>query len=95
MAVYRTQMKIIGEILECAQADQQDGRGTSVTYLIRKANVSHTRISQILGTLVSQGLLEQTTSGGASKYRISQTGRDFLREYYAFTEFASSFGLSI
>ncbi|RNJ76771.1 MAG: transcriptional regulator [Nitrosopumilus sp. H13] len=95
MAAYRTHMKIIGEILETTQEDLQDGNGASVTYLIRKANISHSRISGILSTLVSQGLLEQTAGGGANKYKISQSGREFLRAYYAFTRFADSFGLSI
>ena len=59
MAEYRTHMKIIGDILSTTKDDLQDGNGASVTYLIRKANVSHSRISRILTTLVSQGLLER------------------------------------
>lgn len=57
MAEYRTRMKIIGDILSTTQDDLQDENGASVTYLIRKANISHSRISRILKTLVSQGLL--------------------------------------
>jgi len=55
-------MKIVGEILTTARDDAPDENGASVTYLIRKANISHVRISKILGTLVSQGLLEQNDS---------------------------------
>ncbi|RMW35196.1 MAG: MarR family transcriptional regulator, partial [Nitrosopumilus sp.] len=75
--------------------DLQDEDGATVTYLIRKANISHSRISRILKTLVSQGLLEQVDSQGSNKYKISQTGREFLQAYYKFTSFADNFGLSI
>ena len=85
MAEYRTHMKIIGDILSTTKDDLQDGNGASVTYLIRKANVSHSRISRILTTLVSQGLLERVENHGSNKYKISQSGREFLQAYYAFT----------
>ncbi|PIW32679.1 MAG: transcriptional regulator, partial [Nitrosopumilales archaeon CG15_BIG_FIL_POST_REV_8_21_14_020_37_12] len=53
------------------------------------------RISRILKTLVSQGLLEQVESQGANKYKISQTGREFLQAYKTFSTFADNFGLTI
>ena len=95
MAEYRTQMKIIGEILSTTRDDLQDENGATVTYLIRKANISHSRISNLLKTLVSQGLLERIESQGSKKYKISQNGREFLQAYYSFTNFADDFGLSI
>ena len=95
MQEYRTRMKIIGEILSTTWDDLQDEDGATVTYLIRKANISHSRISNLLKTLVSQGLLEQVESQGSNKYKISQNGREFLQAYYSFTNFADNFGLSI
>ena len=95
MAEYRTHMKIIGDILSTTRDDLRDEDGATVTYLIRKANISHSRISRILKTLVSQGLLEQIESQGSNKYRISQTGREFLQAYNTFTNFADNFGLNI
>ena len=88
-------MKIIGDILTTARDDLADDSGASVTYLIRKANISHVRISRILNNLVSQGLLEQNTSDGACRYRISDTGREFLQAYHSFSKFAENFGLVI
>jgi predicted transcriptional regulator len=52
-------MKIIGDILYTTRDDMESDDGASVTFLIRKANISHVRISKILNNLVSQGLLEQ------------------------------------
>jgi predicted transcriptional regulator len=95
MAEYRTHMKIIGDILSTTRDDLQDEDGATVTYLIRKANVSHSRISRILGTLVSQGLLEKVDSKGSNKYKISQNGREFLQAYHTFSGFAINFGLTI
>jgi len=95
VSTYRTHMKIVGEILTTARDDAPDENGASVTYLIRKANISHVRISKILGTLVSQGLLEQVDSKSACKYKISQSGREFLVAYQTFSRFADNFGLTI
>ena len=88
-------MKIIGDILATTRDDLQDEEGATITYLIRKANISHSRISRILKTLVSQGLLEQVDTTNSNKYKISDSGREFLQAYYTFTKFADNFGLSI
>ena len=95
MTEYRTHMKIIGDILATTRDDLQDEEGATITYLIRKANISHSRISRILKTLVSQGLLEQVDTTNSNKYKISDSGREFLQAYYTFTKFADNFGLSI
>lgn len=95
MSVYRTHMQIIGDILLTARDDMPDEQGASITYLIRKANISHGRISKILNNLVAQGLLEQSNSYGACKYKISHVGREFLQAYNTFNKFADGFGLTI
>lgn len=88
-------MSIIGDILTTTRDEVPDETGASVTYLIRKANISYGRISKILETLVQQGLLEQTSSDRACKYKISSKGREFLQAYRGFREFAETFGLRI
>jgi predicted transcriptional regulator len=88
-------MSIIGDILTTTRDEVPDEAGASVTYLIRKANISYGRISKILETLVQQGLLEQTSSDRACKYKISSKGREFLQAYRGFREFAETFGLRI
>ena len=59
MPEHRTQIKIIGEILDTTTNEIDEYEGTTITHIIRKANISHGRLSTILHTLVSQGLLEQ------------------------------------
>jgi predicted transcriptional regulator len=95
MGLYRAQIVIVTDILDVVQEDTFDKDGASVTSLIRKANISHGRLSKILKNLVSQGLLEQVNSDRASKYKISMTGREFLHAYRTFSEFTNGFGLTI
>ena len=57
MAEHRTQMKIVGEILDTATQEIDEYEGTTITHIIRNANISHGRLSRILNNLVSQGLL--------------------------------------
>lgn len=95
MVEYRTRIKIIGDILATVRDDIESEQGVSVTQLIKKTNVPHKRISRILKMLVTQGLMEMSKSGGSNKYKISQSGREFLQAYHTFTEFANDFGLNI
>ena len=95
MGIYRTQLEIVGEGLFVAQENTLDNNGATVTHLIRKANISHGRLSKMLKTLVSQGLLEQVNSDRANKYKISMSGREFLQAYKTFSKFVDDFGLTI
>ena len=95
MGMYRAQIVIVTDILDIAQENTLDNNGASVTHLIRRANISHGRLSKILKNLVSQGLLEQVNSDRANKYKISMSGREFLQAYRTFSEFTDGFGLTI
>ena len=95
MAEHRTQIKIIGEILDTTTHEIDEYEGTSITHIIRNANISHGRLSMILRTLISQGLLEQVNSKRSHRYKISASGREFLVAYKTFREFSDDFGLTI
>ena len=95
MGIYRKQIQIVGDILDAADELTIDQNGAPITKLIQKANISHSRILKILTNLVSQGLLEQVNSKRACRYRISMSGKDFLKEYKRFSEFTDSLGLTI
>ena len=69
MAEYRTHMKIIGDILSTTKDDLQDGNGASVTYLIRKANVSHSRIFKNFN---NSGVARTARTGGESRLKQIQ-----------------------
>ncbi len=95
MTEHRSNIRVIGDILFTARDRMEDECGVGVTVLVRRANIPHTRISGILNTLVSQGLLEQTNSDGACRYKVSGTGKEFLLEYQKFSSFAEDYGMSI
>ena len=95
MPEHRTQIKIIGEILDTTTNEIDEYEGTTITHIIRKANISHGRLSTILHTLVSQGLLEQINSKRSCRYKISPSWREFLVAYKTFREFSDDFGLTI
>ena len=95
MVEHRTQIKIVGEILDTATQEIDEYEGTTITHIIREANISHGRLSRILNNLVSQGLLEQVSSKRSYRYKISSSGREFLAAYKTFREFSDDFGLTI
>ena len=95
MTEHRTQLKIVGEILDTAMHEIDEQEGATVTHIIKSANIPHGRLSTILNNLVSQGLLEQVNSKRSYRYKISSSGREFLIAYKTFREFSDDFGLSI
>ncbi len=95
MATYRTHISIVGQILDSTTGEIDEDDGANITHLIRKANVSHGRLSKILNNLVSQGLLEQVNSERSCRYKISMSGREFLSAYKTFRNFSEDFGLTI
>ena len=95
MGTYRTHISIVGQILDSTTGEIDEDDGANITHLIRKANISHGRLSTILNNLVSQGLLEQVNSERSCRYKISMSGREFLSAYKTFRNFSEDFGLTI
>ena len=95
MARNRTQIKIVGEILDTAMQEIDEQEGATITHIIKNANISHGRLSRILNNLVSQGLLEQVSTKRSCRYKISPSGKEFLSAYKTFREFSDDFGLNI
>ncbi|MCE2507903.1 MAG: hypothetical protein J4G04_01160 [Nitrosopumilaceae archaeon] len=85
MAVYRTRVRLIGEIMSYAEV------GASVSDMARRAGASYYRVSSLLRTLACQGLVERA----GETYRISPRGRDFLREYQTFRQYSESIGMTV
>lgn len=95
MAQYRTQVRIIADVLSTARDQNTEGTGVGVTTLLRKGNMSYTRMSKLLLELVGSGLLLELNRDKISKYMISDKGIQFLAAYSSFEDFASSFGLRL
>jgi len=72
-----------------------EGEGVGITTLLRKGNMSYTRMTKLLSELVGAGLLLERNSDKISKYMISERGIEFLSAYHDFENFAQSFGLRL
>ena len=95
MAQYRTQVRIIADVLCTARDLNTEGSGVGVTALLRKGNMSYTRMAKLLSELVGSGLLLELNKDRISKYMISDKGMQFLAAYNSFEDFATSFGLRL
>lgn len=95
MGQYRTQVKIIADVLSTARDMKGEEGGVGITVLLRKGNMSYTRMSKLITELVGSGLLVELNGEKVAKYRISEKGIEFLTAYANFESFASSFGLRL
>ena len=95
MVQYRTQVRIIADVLSTARDMNTEGDGVGVTALLRRGNMSYTRMSKLLSELVGSGLLLELDGEKVSKYMISDKGIQFLAAYFSFEDFAQSFGLRL
>jgi predicted transcriptional regulator len=95
MVQYRTQVRIIADVLSTARDMNTEGNGVGVTTLLRKGNMSYTRMSKLLSELVGSGLLLELNGEKVSKYMISEKGTRYLSVYHQFEDFAQSFGLRL
>ena len=95
MAQYRTQVRIIADVLSTARDMNTEGNGVGITALLRRGNMSYGRMSKLLSELVGSGLLTELNRDRISKYMISEKGIQFLTVYRSFEDFAQSFGLRL
>jgi predicted transcriptional regulator len=93
MAVYRTSMQIVGDLLNATQLSGQEGIKT--TTLLTKANLSHSRLSKFLDNLTGAGLINKIEYDGRNTFVITSKGRQYLDSYVNFSNIAESFGLEL
>lgn len=91
--VYRNSVKIVGDVLQIA--DESGVTGVNLTALLRKANLSYSRLANVSLKLMDAGLIDEQVQEGQRIYVITSRGRDYLRRYQQFSEIADSFGLKL
>jgi len=91
---YRNQIKIIADILTVAK-DYGEEDGVGITTLLRRANLSYSRLVKLLKDLIKAGLIIEIEKEKGNKYMISEKGIKFLEIYAQFEDFAQSFGLKL
>ncbi len=77
--VRRTEIELVIEVLLCLD------RGTGqISAILRKANLTHAKLSTILSQLEERKLIRVGSEAGRSVYSIEPRGRELLSEYLSF-----------
>ena len=92
---YRSQLRIIADILRVARDHCDDDGTVKVSVILRKANLSYSRLSSLLEELIKKGLLQAEERERGQAYRLTKKGMDFLTEYEKFERFARGYGLRL
>ena len=93
MTSYRNSLQIMTQVLESTQYAGQEG--IPITSLIRRSNISHSRLTSLTKNLISSGLINKIEYNGKNTFVITEKGVLFLEEYQKFNNFANSFGLEL
>ncbi len=89
---YRSQMRILVDILEAVGRDRGNARPTHILY---GANLSHDRLVKYLARLKEKELIKENGDGEKVTYLLTEKGIEFLREFNKISRFAEAFGFNI
>jgi predicted transcriptional regulator len=93
VTTYRSQVRVIADLLRAVRDDSAEG--AKVTVLLRKANMSYSRMIDLTEQLVENGLLVKIPVERGSLYKLSDKGQEFLSSMETFEQYAEAFGLKI
>ena len=83
-AANRTRVEILANILQVAS------NRTLKTHIMYRANLSHRQLEKYLTFLETNGMLERLLDeDGVLKYRVTQRGIDFLKDYERLSSYLS------
>ena len=91
--IYRSHQQIVSDVLTITQDANRSG--IAITVLCQKANQSHSRLRNLLTTLIGSGLVNKIEYDGKNTFVITEKGRVFLEEYTKFHNFAGAYGLEM
>ena len=80
---YRNSMQIMSAVLE--NVDYAGTEGLGITQIIRKSNLSHSRLQKLIENLTGSGLINKIEYDKKSTFIITEKGRVFLEEYKKFS----------
>ncbi len=95
MSSYRSHIRVIADILGVTRDSSMNEGFVRVSVLLRKANLSYSRLMSFINELVDNGLLEEVSIERGSGYRITERGIDFLEEFERFERFTKAYGLKV
>ena len=69
--------------------------GLTVTQIIQKSNLSHSRLQKLVYNLSNSGLVNKIQYEKKQTFVITEKGRLLLEEYKKFSDLAETFGLEM
>ena len=93
MKNYRNHQQIVYDVLTITHDANRSG--ITVTSLLTKANLSHSRLEKFVKKLTGAGLVNKIEYDGKNVFVITEKGRQYLEQYRKFTDVAESFGLEM
>ncbi|MFQ5573073.1 MAG: winged helix-turn-helix domain-containing protein [Nitrosopumilaceae archaeon] len=93
MVTYRNSTQIVADLLTTTQQYGQEG--IKITHLLRKGNLSHSRLAKFIENLTGAGLINKIEYDGKNTFVITPKGRQYLESYEKFSDFSESFGLDL
>lgn len=90
---YRNSLQIMTAVLDNMSNAGMDG--LTVTQLIQKSNLSHSRLQKMVYNLSSSGLVNKIVHEKRHTFVITEKGRLLLEEYRKFSDLAGTFGLEM
>lgn len=93
MSNYRNSTKIIADLLQAT--DQSGYHGIKVTSLLKKANLSHSRLGKFINNLTTAGLITKIIYENKNTFVITSRGKKYLKSYMEFSSITESFGLGL
>ena len=88
---YRSEMGIMGDILDVTRNGGQNG--VIVSAISRKANLSHYAVLDKCDRLVNAGLMESYRTDRNRLFRVTEKGLDFVKEFQRFQFLVESMNL--
>ena len=88
---YRSEMGIMGDILDVTQNGGQ--QGVIVSAISRRANLSHYAVLDKCEKLINAGLVETKREDRNRKFRITEKGLEFFQEFKTFQNLLESMNL--
>jgi predicted transcriptional regulator len=92
MIARRSKMQIYIDILKILQTSK--GRMLK-THIVYKANLTHVRLKEYLLFLVTNGFIEEKSSGRESFFTLTEKGTKFLESIVKLRKISNAFGIPL
>jgi len=86
----RSKLRILADILRAVERGE-----CNVTQIMTAANLPYVRLTRYLGELVEKGLLLRVEEGREVKFKLTEKGRELLREIARIESIAEAFGIEV